>query len=178
MTRPPQISDAEWEVMKVLWESSPRTASDVVEALCEPMQWHPKTVKTLLGRLVKKGVVRFREEGNRYLYRPAFERERYVEQESRSFVDRVFGGDATPESDRLEVVARHLHEERVPETLESRHRVPAVGLDRVGEKDAIFGLEMTEPWTVLARTDHAYVIREEHSLNASHALSSYAVPRP
>jgi BlaI family penicillinase repressor len=96
MARPPQISDAEWEVMKVLWESSPRTASEVVDALCEPMQWHPKTVKTLLGRLVKKGVVRFREEGNRYLYRPAFERDRYVEQESRSFVDRVFGGDATP----------------------------------------------------------------------------------
>ena len=96
MARPPQISDAEWEVMKVLWESSPRTAAEVVEALCEPMQWHPKTVKTLLGRLVKKGVLRYREEGNRYLYRPAFPRDRYVEEESRSFVDRVFGGDATP----------------------------------------------------------------------------------
>lgn len=96
MARAPQISDAEWEVMKVLWESSPRTAAEVVEALCEPMQWHPKTVKTLLGRLVKKGVLRYREEGNRYLYRPAFPRDRYIEEESRSFVDRVFGGDATP----------------------------------------------------------------------------------
>ena len=96
MARPPQISDAEWEVMKVLWESSPRTASEVIEAVCEPMQWHPKTVKTLLSRLVKKGALRYREEGNRYLYRPAFPRELYVAEESRSFVDRVFGGDATP----------------------------------------------------------------------------------
>ena len=92
----PQISDAESEVMNVLWEASPRTASEVADVLCQRMNWHPKTVKTLLGRLVKKGAVRFKEEGNRYLYRPALARDRYVDEEARSFVDRVFGGDATP----------------------------------------------------------------------------------
>jgi BlaI family penicillinase repressor len=96
MGTPPQISDAEWEVMTVLWEASPLTASEVVEALSERMSWHPKTVKTLLGRLVKKGALRFREEGNRYFYRPAFPREQFVAQESESFVERVFGGNATP----------------------------------------------------------------------------------
>ncbi|HET7710779.1 MAG TPA: BlaI/MecI/CopY family transcriptional regulator [Thermoanaerobaculia bacterium] len=96
MGKRPQISDAEWEVMKVLWETSPLTALEVADAVCGPMQWHPKTVKTLLGRLVRKGVLRYREEGNRYLYRPAFPRERYVAEESRSFVERVFGGNATP----------------------------------------------------------------------------------
>lgn len=96
MPAPPQISDAEWEVMKVLWASSPRTASEIVEALAEPKQWHPKTVKTLLGRLVKKGALRYTEEGNRYIYRPVFPRERYIEQESRSFLERVFGGAAAP----------------------------------------------------------------------------------
>lgn len=96
MSAPPQISDAEWEVMNVLWEQSPRTASEVAELLCDRMRWHPKTVKTLLGRLVKKGALRFKEEGNRYLYRPAFPRERFVEQESRSFVSRVFAGNTTP----------------------------------------------------------------------------------
>lgn len=96
MRKPPPISEAEWEVMSVVWESSPRTASEVADALCDRMQWHPKTVKTLLGRLVRKGVLRYRQEGNRYLYRPAIPRERYVRQESQSFVDRVFGGLATP----------------------------------------------------------------------------------
>ena len=96
MVKTPQISDAEWEVMNVLWQQSPRTASEVADALCERMSWHPKTVKTLLGRLVKKGALRFREEGNRYLYTPVLPRERYVAAESRSFVDRVFGGQATP----------------------------------------------------------------------------------
>lgn len=92
----PNISDAEWEVMNVLWESSPRTASEVADQLCERMQWHPKTVKTLLARLVKKGAIRFRAEGNRYSYRPAVSREKFVRVESRSFLDRVFGGQATP----------------------------------------------------------------------------------
>ena len=96
MARMPQISDAEWEVMNVLWKESPCTATEVADELCERMKWHPKTVKTLLGRLVKKGALRFREEGNRYLYTPAFPRERFVAVESRSFIDRVFGGETTP----------------------------------------------------------------------------------
>jgi BlaI family transcriptional regulator, penicillinase repressor len=96
MSKAPQITEAEWEVMKVLWESSPATASEVADALCERMQWHPKTVKTLLGRLVKKGALRFKEEGNRYSYRPVHPRQRFVDAESRSFLDRVFGGEATP----------------------------------------------------------------------------------
>ena len=96
MPKTPRISDAEWEVMNVLWESSPRTANEVADELCERMKWHPKTVKTLLGRLVTKGALRYREEGNRYLYRPAFPRERYIDAESRSFVERVFGGRITP----------------------------------------------------------------------------------
>lgn len=96
MPKLPQISDSEWEVMKVFWESSPRTASEVVDALAESTGWHPKTIKTLLSRLVKKGALRYREEGNRYFYRPAFPRDVLVQQESKSFVERVFSGHATP----------------------------------------------------------------------------------
>ncbi len=94
MTKTPPISDAEWEVMNALWEQSPRTASEVVAVLGDRMSWNPSTVKTLLGRLVKKGVLRYRAEGNRYLYAPAIARERYVRTESKSFVDRVFGSEA------------------------------------------------------------------------------------
>lgn len=92
MVRPPQISGAEWEVMTVLWESSPLTGSEVAERT----GGHPKTVKTLLSRLVRKGALRYTEEGNRYLYRPTLPREKYVAEESKSFLQRVFGGEATP----------------------------------------------------------------------------------
>jgi BlaI family penicillinase repressor len=94
MTRTPEISDAEWEVMNVLWEEAPRTASEVADVLAERTKWNPSTVKTLLGRLVRKGVLRFRAEGNRYLYTPAIPRDRYVRKESESFIERVFGSEA------------------------------------------------------------------------------------
>ena len=94
MSRTPEISDAEWEVMNVLWEEAPRTASEVADVLAERTKWNPSTVKTLLGRLVKKGVLRFRTEGNRYLYTPAIPRDRYVRKESESFIERVFGSEA------------------------------------------------------------------------------------
>jgi BlaI family transcriptional regulator, penicillinase repressor len=96
MTRTPPVTDAEWEVMNVLWDESPRTANDVIETLSERMKWHATTVKTLLSRLVKKGVVKYRSEGNRYLYSAAIPRQRYVREESASFIDRVFGGETTP----------------------------------------------------------------------------------
>lgn len=95
--RNPQISDAEWEVMNVLWDASPLTAADVCGALCEPKGWSPKTVRTLLARLVKKGALRYRQEKNRYIYQPAVARDRVVSSTSRSFVARVFGDrPATP----------------------------------------------------------------------------------
>ena len=96
MTRTPPITQAEWEVMNALWDHSPATAMEVSETLQGRTDWHLKTVKTLLGRLVRKGVLRYREEGNRYVYSPAIPRQRYVKEESASFIDRVFGGDATP----------------------------------------------------------------------------------
>lgn len=88
------ISDAEWRVMQVLWDRSPLTAGEVVESLADTCDWSPATVKTMLGRLVKKGVLAYEQDGKRYLYRPAVTREDAVKRESRSFLDRVFDGAA------------------------------------------------------------------------------------
>lgn len=88
------ITEAEWQVMRVLWESAPRSSAEVAEALAAETGWHPKTVQTLIGRLVKKGAVRYEDEGGRYLYKPAISRRTAVRAEGRSFLERVFGGDA------------------------------------------------------------------------------------
>lgn len=96
MTKSPQISDAEWEVMNLVWDTPPVTANDLIEVLCPRSGWHPKTVKTMLNRLVKKGALGYKEEGNRYLYYPNVSREACVRQESHSFLKRVFGGAASP----------------------------------------------------------------------------------
>ena len=96
MPTPPAISDAEWEVMQVLWESAPLTANEVVDRVAGRRGWNPRTVKTLLNRLVKKGALGFEQEGNRYRYFPLASREACVRSESRSFLARVFGGAVGP----------------------------------------------------------------------------------
>jgi BlaI family penicillinase repressor len=94
--RVPQISDAEWEVMKVLWERAPASAQDVVDALATSKSWSPQTVKTLLKRLTEKGAATYEAEGRKFIYRPSVSREAAEKSESRSFLARVFDGAVTP----------------------------------------------------------------------------------
>ena len=92
----PQISDAEWEVMKAVWEGAPITAGEVVERLAAEQSWKPRTVKTLLNRLVKKGAVAMVADGRRFLYRPRIARDAVIRRETRSFLSRVFDGATAP----------------------------------------------------------------------------------
>ena len=64
----PRISDTEWEIMHLVWEAGPLFAQAAVDALAPRRGWSPRTVKTLLGRLVKKGFLGFEVEGKRYRY--------------------------------------------------------------------------------------------------------------
>lgn len=91
-----RISDAEYAVMEVLWDQSPLTAAEVAERADPERGWTDRTVKTLLSRLLGKGVLAHEEDGRRYLYRPTIERGDYVARESRKLVDRMFGGRVTP----------------------------------------------------------------------------------
>ena len=91
-----RISSAEHEVMEVLWREAPLTAVEVAQRVPEARGWSIRTVKTLLSRLLAKGVLTHEEEGRRYLYRPAVAREDYVAGESRKLLDRLFGGRLTP----------------------------------------------------------------------------------
>ena len=90
------ISDAEWQVMNVVWEEQPVEAQQVVDLLADANEWSGATVKTMLHRLVKKQILTFDQNGKRYLYRATVRRSDCVRQASRSFLDRVFGGSAAP----------------------------------------------------------------------------------
>lgn len=67
----PRISDAEWSVMEVLWECAPRTANEIVDILRPRTLWNPKTIKTLINRLVNKGALTYEKSGRTFLYAPA-----------------------------------------------------------------------------------------------------------
>jgi predicted transcriptional regulator len=91
-----RIGDAEYAVMEVLWDQAPLTASEVAERVPAERGWSIRTVKTMLSRLLNKGVLTHEETAGGYLYRPAVRREDYVQQESRRLIDRMFGGRLTP----------------------------------------------------------------------------------
>jgi BlaI family penicillinase repressor len=97
-----RISDAELEVMEVLWAGGePLTATDVAERIPAERGWSLATIKTMLSRLTAKGAISYREEGRRYLYSAAVGRNSYVGRESRRFVDQLFGGRLSPLVARL-----------------------------------------------------------------------------
>ena len=90
------ISDAESEVMQVLWRKAPRSAEEVIEALAATRDWQDATVKTLLNRLLNKGAIRAEKDGRRYLYAPLLSREDWIAGESESLLQRLFDGRVAP----------------------------------------------------------------------------------
>lgn len=96
MSAPESISEAESAVLAVLWEKGTATADDVVAALAKPRDWQESTVKTLLGRLLKKGAVRAEKDGRRFIYSPTLAREEWLSHESESLLNRLYGGRLAP----------------------------------------------------------------------------------
>jgi BlaI family penicillinase repressor len=99
----PQISDAEWDVMKVVWNhaggGTPLTSGEIVRRLEREKSWRPRTIKTLLGRLVRKGAVAAKPapgQDRTFHYTAKVTRDALVRRESRSFLRRVFDGAVTP----------------------------------------------------------------------------------
>jgi BlaI family penicillinase repressor len=93
---PLSISEAEWDLMELLWESSPRTSAELCAALERTRRWKRATAMTLLGRLIAKGAVSTEGEGRRWNYAAAVPRESCVAQETRGFLDRLFKGALLP----------------------------------------------------------------------------------
>ncbi len=96
----PRLADAEWEVMKALWRRGPgargATAAEVAAELEAPTGWSAATTKTLLNRLLKKGLLRFEKEGKAYLYFPARTEAECQGAAADTFLRRVFDGSLSP----------------------------------------------------------------------------------
>jgi len=90
-----KISQAELDVMDVLWSESPLAASDVASRLSRK-NWNIRTVKTLLSRLVEKQVIDTAKDGRRFLYSPLVSKKDYANNAVRRLSDRLFGGRAAP----------------------------------------------------------------------------------
>jgi BlaI family penicillinase repressor len=87
-----KISDSEWEVMKIIWKNPNCTAQDIIEQLKDTQKWMPKTIKTLIRRLIDKNIVGFEPYGREYKYFSLVNEDECRKSESVSFLHRVYSG--------------------------------------------------------------------------------------
>ena len=88
----PQISEAEYEVMKIVWDHAPVSTNEVVERLVKIKDWSPKTIQTMLLRLVKKKVLTYHKESRVFVYEPLVKKEDYISGESSIFLKKFYDG--------------------------------------------------------------------------------------
>lgn len=91
----PQISEAEFEVMKIVWKYAPISTNEITDRLVKTTTWSPKTIQTLIKRLVTKGVLSYEKQSRVFVYTPLFSQKDYIGQESHSFLDRFYNGSMT-----------------------------------------------------------------------------------
>ncbi|MBU3158291.1 BlaI/MecI/CopY family transcriptional regulator [Clostridium frigoris] len=88
----PKITNAEWEIMKIIWISPKISAINIINKLKDKSEWKPATVKTLINRLLTKSAIGFNKIGYEYLYFPLVSEDECIKLEGLSFVNRVFNG--------------------------------------------------------------------------------------
>jgi len=88
-----QISDSEWTIMKVIWQYHSISANEIVDHLSTEVDWAPKTIKTMLNRLVTKEIIGFTKNGRSYLYHPLISSSQTIKEENNSFIKKVYNGD-------------------------------------------------------------------------------------
>jgi predicted transcriptional regulator len=96
MARTPKVSDAELQVLQLLWDEAPLGATDIAERIGPNNGWSLATVKTLLSRLLAKGAIAADADGRRFQYRPAIGRDAVAGKQAGSLVERLFGGRVSP----------------------------------------------------------------------------------
>lgn len=103
----PQISEAEFEVMKIVWKYAPISTNEVIDKLAQTSAWSPKTIQTLLKRLAAKGAITYEKHSRVFVYTPLIQEGEYLSHESSSFLKRYYDGNISTmlsaylENDRL-----------------------------------------------------------------------------
>ncbi|WP_066720178.1 BlaI/MecI/CopY family transcriptional regulator [Clostridium sp. Marseille-P299] len=86
------LSDGEWKLMKQLWENTPSTITKLVALLKDETNWSKHTVITMLGRLEKKGAIKYEDGGKAKLFYPNVKESEVTIEETKGFLDKVYNG--------------------------------------------------------------------------------------
>jgi BlaI family penicillinase repressor len=87
-----KITEAEWLIMKTLWENKTLTSPEIIESLKDDSTWRPTTIQTFLSRLVKKGAVGVIKESKSYRYYPIVLEEQLRKEETETLIDKIYNG--------------------------------------------------------------------------------------
>ncbi|WP_302789110.1 BlaI/MecI/CopY family transcriptional regulator [Anaerostipes caccae] len=110
MGKLPQISEAEFEVMKIVWKYAPINTNEVTEKLTQTTNWSPKTIQTMLKRLVSKKALTYEKQSRVFVYTPLVNEEEYIRQESNSFLKRYYDGNIAS------MLASYLEDDKLSDT--------------------------------------------------------------
>lgn len=91
-----ELTEAEWSIIKAVWEAEPCTAPAIQEMLFKPTGWHYSTVRTLMDRMVAKGVLKSKKEGKLTIYHSAVTRAQAQRGELLYALKHAFNGALTP----------------------------------------------------------------------------------
>lgn len=86
------VTEAESEILAALWRRGPLTPAGLIEEVTSVQPWGEATIKTLLGRLMRKDAVRSERNHGRLTYRALIDRQAYVDAEVQALIDRLFEG--------------------------------------------------------------------------------------
>lgn len=93
MSSLPQVSESEFEVMKIVWKYAPISTNKITEKLTQTTTWSPKTIQTLIKCLVSKSALTYEKQGRVFVYTPLVKENKYIGQESNSFLKRYYDRD-------------------------------------------------------------------------------------
>ena len=106
----PQISEAEFEVMKIVWKYAPINTNEITEKLTLTTSWSPKTIQTLIKRLVSKKALSCEKQSRVFVYTPLVQEDEYIRQESNSFLKRYYNGNLSS------MLASYLEDDKLSST--------------------------------------------------------------
>ena len=105
----PQISEAEFEVMKVVWKYAPINTNEITEKLTQTTNWSPKTIQTLIKRLVSKKNLTYEKQSRVFVYTPLVKEDEYIRRESNTFLNRFYDGNI------ISMLASYIEDDKLSE---------------------------------------------------------------
>ena len=105
----PQISEAEFEVMKVVWKYAPINTNEITEKLTQTTNWSPKTIQTLTKRLVSKKALTYEKQSRVFVYTPLVKEDEYIRRESNTFLNRFYDGNI------ISMLASYIEDDKLSE---------------------------------------------------------------